>query len=167
MLSRNLPNEENHEKPQLRELVSRLKFEPGTSRTRSRNVNHSTKTVGNIFIFTQISHQSVLPPVLPTIHTGSSWQYATDNTSDGHTVVPEVAFARLLSGVVVSHERHDSILDERVGKQWLVSRPGNFWAPAAAGLAGPKWSSFFAGKFPLCPNLDQQIRYRGSDCLTC
>jgi hypothetical protein len=44
----NLPGEteEHHEKFPSEYTVSELKFEPGTSRIRSRSVNHSTKTFG-------------------------------------------------------------------------------------------------------------------------
>jgi hypothetical protein len=43
---------ENHEKPQSGFPVSRPRFEPGTPRIRSRNVNNSTTTFGGIFKWT-------------------------------------------------------------------------------------------------------------------
>jgi hypothetical protein len=51
VLSQHLPGgtEENHEKPQYEELVSRPRFEHGTSRIRSRSANHSTTMFGNNF----------------------------------------------------------------------------------------------------------------------
>jgi hypothetical protein len=53
--------EKNHEKPQSGEPVSGPRFEPRTSKIRSRSVNHSTTTLGsNSKSFNKIRHISVL-----------------------------------------------------------------------------------------------------------